>query len=88
MEAWEEAGLEGRIHSKPLGKYRYRKTGRIWEVDLYLMEVTRIRANWPEEHVRKRRWVDPRMIDQWATHPGVRKALFSVFGWSKAHEAG
>lgn len=79
MEAWEEAGLEGRIHTRPFGKYRYSKGGRPWEVDLYFMEVTSAHRNWPEDNRRKRKWIDPLAIDLWVTHPEVCQAVKSVF---------
>lgn len=58
-EAWEEAGLEGRIVGRPLGGYRYRKWNRTLDVTAVMMEVTGARETWPECDVRQRRWCNP-----------------------------
>ena len=57
QEAWEEAGLHGRIVGEPLGLYHYEKWDSELEVTMYLMEVERAAANWPESGVRKRAWL-------------------------------
>ena len=57
QEAWEEAGLHGRIVGEPLGSYHYEKWDSELEVMMYLMEVERAAANWPESDVRKRAWL-------------------------------
>lgn len=87
MEAWEEAGLEGRVHTRPMGKYRYSKGGKPWEVDLFFMEVTSAHRNWPEDNRRKRKWIDPLSIDRFVAHPGIRNAVMAAFGRSPPHEA-
>jgi phosphohistidine phosphatase len=55
-EAWEEAGLKGRIVGDPIGSYEYEK----WDIDLtvavYLMEVTGEDDKWEESRFRERCW--------------------------------
>jgi 8-oxo-dGTP pyrophosphatase MutT (NUDIX family) len=56
-EAFEEAGLHGRIASASLGRYRYEKWGNTLEVDVFLMAVETCCAEWQEMELRQRRWV-------------------------------
>lgn len=55
-EAWEEAGLIGRVVGKPIGRYEYRKWGRTLKVAVYLMEVTEQEKRWLEDSFRERKW--------------------------------
>ncbi len=55
-EALEEAGIEGRVSSHPIGRYRYRKWGGVCEVEVFAMEVERVHEHWLESH-RRRQWV-------------------------------
>ena len=56
-EAYEEAGLHGRILGSPLGLYRVPKNGGHVTTIALLMEVTRSDRKWPEDSLRERRWV-------------------------------
>ena len=57
-EAWEEAGVEGRVLDPAIGSYRYEKWGSVCNVDVYAMEVTAVvpEHEWLESH-RGREWV-------------------------------
>jgi predicted phosphate transport protein (TIGR00153 family) len=59
-EAFEEAGVEGRIATAPIGTFRYEKRRLGGQaaaiVNLYPMLVTRQAGNWPERDQRERRW--------------------------------
>jgi len=57
-EAWEEAGVEGRVLEEPIGSYSYPKWGATCTVTVYPMEVSRqlTQAEWEEDH-RGREWV-------------------------------
>jgi 8-oxo-dGTP pyrophosphatase MutT (NUDIX family) len=55
-EAWEEAGLRGRLIGDPLGTYRYEKFGRSLVVMVYLMEVLEQYDAWQEAGIRERKW--------------------------------
>lgn len=57
-EALEEAGVEGRVSSSPLGAYKYRKWGGVCDVAVYTLEVTKTHDEWPECD-RDREWVSP-----------------------------
>lgn len=58
-EALEEAGVEGRIWTKPLGSYRTVKTAvrrYVIEVEHYPLEVEVQHDNWSERGQRYRHW--------------------------------
>ena len=60
-EAFEEAGVEGRLAAAPVGTYRYHKRRRSGAsgpaiVTVYPLLVTREAADWPERGERERRW--------------------------------
>jgi 8-oxo-dGTP pyrophosphatase MutT (NUDIX family) len=55
-EAWEEAGLEGRLVGDSLGTYQYDKWDDVLEVKVFLMEVVEEHDEWQEAHLRERRW--------------------------------
>jgi phosphohistidine phosphatase len=59
-EAREEAGVEGKAASKPIGSYRYKKWGANCTVSVYPMKVKKVisEKKWQERH-RGREWVTP-----------------------------
>ncbi len=59
-EAWEEAGVEGKVLDNAIGSYDYQKWGARCRVDVYAMEVTGLvpEQEWEESH-RGREWVSP-----------------------------
>ena len=60
-EAFEEAGVKGRIARKAIGSYRYLKTdeanGPSYSVEVFPMEVTAVKNSWPEKDERRREWM-------------------------------
>src|SRR5262245_4348171 len=58
-EAWEEAGLVGKLAREPVGTYLYSKLGRTYHVVAFVMKVTQAADNWPEKSLRRRIWVEP-----------------------------
>ena len=63
-EAFEEAGVRGRIDPRPAGTYRAVKRKNhlqlVIEVCVYLFEVTDIAKKWPEKDRRDIKWCSPR----------------------------
>jgi 8-oxo-dGTP pyrophosphatase MutT (NUDIX family) len=63
-EAAEEAGVSGKVKSKPIGNYTYPKIdgacARPLRVDVFLLLVRRERDRWPEQDQRRRAWFDVR----------------------------
>jgi phosphohistidine phosphatase len=57
-EAWEEAGIKGRLlGAAAIGTYRYRKWGTRLTVAVFLMELVQQAPAWEESTFRERRWV-------------------------------
>ncbi|MFL5269042.1 MAG: NUDIX hydrolase [Stellaceae bacterium] len=59
-EAFEEAGVMGRVSPNSIGMFRAKKgtpTPKNIEVWVYLLEVDETLSNWPEKDKRKTRWV-------------------------------
>jgi 8-oxo-dGTP pyrophosphatase MutT (NUDIX family) len=82
-EAWEEAGVEGRMLDAELGRYRYdKKQDRGFsvpvEVRVFLMEAERLRADFPESKQRKRRWFSPAEAARLVVEPGLREILLAL----------
>lgn len=73
-EAWEEAGLRGRLSKSRLGRYRYEKWGGTCTVDVYVMKVDAIAKSWPEAE-RTRRWVPLDEAARLVEEPGLRRLL-------------
>ena len=55
-EAWEEAGLKGRLIGDAIGTYEYEKWDGDLVVAVYLMDVLEEHADWEEAHYRDRTW--------------------------------
>lgn len=56
-EAYEEAGIYGKIVGDKLGSYKVQKWGGTCTVKMYPFEVEKILESWPESYFRKRKWV-------------------------------
>src|SRR5678816_1936962 len=55
-EAWEEAGLKGRLLGDAIGTYEYDKWYTTFMVAVYVMEVLEQHDEWQESVIRERRW--------------------------------
>lgn len=55
-EAYEEAGVQGRMSLNPIGYFDYDKWGMFCRVEVYLLEVHSILQSWPEASFRQRKW--------------------------------
>jgi predicted phosphate transport protein (TIGR00153 family) len=82
-EAFEEAGVEGRIASAPIGTYRYGKRRRSGEeaaaiVNVYPLLVTREAGEWPERRERRRQWFGKDEAAAAVEEPEL-KALIAAF---------
>lgn len=82
-EAWEEAGVEGRIGAVPIGQYRYDKvlrSGRLRPlvVQVFLAAVDRLAEDWPEAGQRTRRWLAPGEAATMVAEPELRHLLYAL----------
>jgi 8-oxo-dGTP pyrophosphatase MutT (NUDIX family) len=73
-EAWEEAGVQGRVNPAPLG--RYRPGGFV--VQLHPLEVAQMLDDFPEAGQRLRLWLPPDKAAARVADPGLA-ALISGF---------
>ena len=55
-EAFEEAGIYGKIYKPSLGKYSIKKWDGKCRIKVFAMEVTQILDKWPEDILRRRQW--------------------------------
>ncbi|NTW52959.1 MAG: NUDIX hydrolase [Chlorobiaceae bacterium] len=58
-EAFEEAGIVGKVLSHPIGTYRYRRPSGVFTVQVFPLEVEKLLDQWQEMHFRQRRVVTP-----------------------------
>ncbi|WP_216850935.1 NUDIX hydrolase [Acidisphaera sp. L21] len=80
-EAYEEAGIKGRIIGPtPIGRYYYDKQlvgggVRTITVDLFLLEVVRQLATWPEQAERETHWFKPKQAEALVAEPDLATIL-------------
>ena len=83
-EAFEEAGVIGKIGARPIGGFRYTKAengcGAEGEckVKVFPLLVKRQSAIWPESHQRAVQWVDPEKAISLIGEPEL-KAIVAAF---------
>jgi len=82
-EAWEEAGVQGRVADEPLGRYVYDKIldgARVKRcaVAIYPLEVERLKARFPEAEERNRRWVAANEAAGLVAEPQLRTILAEI----------
>ncbi len=77
-EAWEEAGIRGRIRPQPIGEYEYDKWGGTCHVRVFLLEVEEELAEWPEAFLRERRWVSVEEAAALVDQAGLRRLILLV----------
>jgi 8-oxo-dGTP pyrophosphatase MutT (NUDIX family) len=78
QEAWEEAGLVGRLLSEPVGSYVYDKAGLTCYVVLFHMQVIEVAQEWPEQLLRQRRWFTPEQALARVEEASLREVLRGV----------
>ena len=80
-EAFEEAGVEGKIKSTCLGIYTYSKTieGTVQPivVAVYPLKVRRLHAIFPERGQRRRRWMSLKRAAASVDNPELRQLIKS-----------
>ena len=55
-EAYEEAGVRGRLIEKSIGRFQYPKWGGTCRVEVFLLEAAELLESWPEGEFRRRQW--------------------------------
>nr|WP_249139004.1 NUDIX hydrolase [Actibacterium sp. MT2.3-13A] len=80
QEAWEEAGVEGKVYDRKLGVYSYAK-GMDKGADLpctvavYPLKVKTLRDKFPERSERRRKWMSPKKAAQRVNEPELAEIL-------------
>jgi 8-oxo-dGTP pyrophosphatase MutT (NUDIX family) len=79
-EALEEAGVVGKVETRPLGSYSYAKqlkNGRAitCEVHVFPLEVTRQQKSWLEKGAREIRWFTPIEAAATVEEPQLRNII-------------
>ena len=80
VEALEEAGVEGRVRTLPLGSFSYDKIFRSGKtrrcrVTVFLLEVKTQRRNWAEKRHRETRWCDIQLASDLVAERGLKRLL-------------
>lgn len=90
-EAFEEAGVEGRIATMPIGTFRYqkkRRTGGLAPaiVNLYPLLVTRQADDWPERSQRTLKWFSQAEAAEAVEEPELSVIILSFSGGKEAFD--
>ncbi len=76
-EAYEEAGIKGKVYEESIGEYRYRKWQGTLNVAVFLFEVHDVLEEWPEFHFRERAWLSvdeaAELVDEKALKKIIRR---------------
>lgn len=80
LEAWEEAGVVGRVDQRPLGMFSYTKTvgddaGLPVVAMVYALRVTSLSTEYPECHERRRKWVSRKKAAHAVSSPELSRIL-------------
>jgi 8-oxo-dGTP pyrophosphatase MutT (NUDIX family) len=78
-EAYEEAGLIGRVHPELAGRYRYRKYGKIFSVMVYPLFIETVLDEWDEMQSRKRAFVSPADALEMVCEENLRRIIADYF---------
>ncbi len=79
-EAWEEAGVQGEVDERPLGRYSYDKKltrglSVPVEVQVHLVRVAGLDKSFPERKQRQRRWYSPAEAAELVDEPGLARLI-------------
>lgn len=77
QEAYEEAGVRGRIRRVPFGSYVHVGAGGPTKVRVFLMEVERVLETWPESSRRRREWMPLRAAHDRILEAGLKDLVMA-----------
>jgi phosphohistidine phosphatase len=77
-ESYEEAGIKGRLLTPVIGRYSFEKWGGRCDVDVFVMQVTRILDRWPEEWMRRRFWKEFRQAARQVKHSDLGALILNL----------
>jgi 8-oxo-dGTP pyrophosphatase MutT (NUDIX family) len=79
-EAWEEAGVEGVVSDRAVGRFPYDKVMGPAQaipciVSVFPLQVTRLRGRYPESKQRRRKWFTPEKAAKKVLEPELREII-------------
>jgi 8-oxo-dGTP pyrophosphatase MutT (NUDIX family) len=79
-EAFEEAGVTGKVEAQPIGNYHYLKAkkdggGMPCSVDVFALAITKQLDDWPEKNMRELAWMPVERAALQVSEPGLRQVL-------------
>ncbi len=79
-EAYEEAGVIGKITERPIGSYSYEKMLKrghtaLCNVSVFALEVTSQRKKWPEMKERRVEWYRPAKATKFVRERHLRRII-------------
>ena len=77
-EAAQEAGALGELSESPIGYFAFKKWGGICHVTVFLMRVTRLLPEYPEQDARLRQWFDLASAAEVARRKAVRNLILDL----------
>lgn len=81
-EAYEEAGVRGKIHARPVGVFSYYKVRSEDELPciavVYPLKVKKVMNRWPERKERERKWVSRKRAAELVQDPEL-SAIIQTF---------
>jgi 8-oxo-dGTP pyrophosphatase MutT (NUDIX family) len=88
-EAFEEAGVVGKVRRRPVGTFSYRKrlkNGRftLCEVRVYALRVSRQSRKWPEKKERECQWLPAARAAKRVKDPRLGEIILRVAGIKSA----
>lgn len=83
IEAFEEAGAEGRIGTIAIGEFEYSKrlkngASKTCRVAVYPLSVATLARKWPEQHERERRWFSIEDAAQMVNEEQLRDIILAL----------
>lgn len=83
QEAWEEAGVQGKVAEHPLGTFRYQKmlgTKRALPctVEVFALRVSKLLDKFPERKERRRKWFPAEKAARKVNEPDLRALLLQL----------
>jgi 8-oxo-dGTP pyrophosphatase MutT (NUDIX family) len=75
QEAYEEAGIIGKIEDEPVGMYEVEKWGGVCSVTVYPMLVEKEYDDWTEKDFRQRKWMGAKEAAEKVSKKSVAKLL-------------
>jgi 8-oxo-dGTP pyrophosphatase MutT (NUDIX family) len=85
QEAFEEAGVTGRVHRKCFGTFEFAKgsaegASALCAVDVYPLAVEEELDDWPEKGMRQREWMTPGQAAMRVSEPGLIELFLNMGG--------